>query len=478
VKKRTAQDVDLDAFFNPRSVAVIGASADPQSISARPLRMLSQHGYPGALYPVNPRHTELRGLRVFPSIATVPGQVDLALVAVPAPLVAGVLEECAAAGVRYAVVLSSGFAEIGAEGHRLQDRIAEITRRSQLRVCGPNAEGFLYPLARVCATFSPAVDPEQGYQMPADGNVAVVSQSGGLGFALLNRGRDLALTCGAVVSTGNEVDLSVLDYVEYLLEQPGIRVVLGFIESMRDLDRLPVIAHRAAQLRKPIIVAKMGRSEAGRRAARAHTGSETGDESEYARLFEEHGILRVEDVDDMLDLAAMLSIGRLPGGRRLALLTTSGGAGAWLADACAERDFQLPLPNANIRAEIASFIPSYGSVGNPIDITAQAVFSGGFHRALGLLVRSADYDAVACVGSMAREDHFFSTLPELRHAVADSASTIAFYAYTQPTPAIISALAELGIPCYPTPLRAARALAGARWYRAFLDRVHAEVVTV
>jgi len=468
--------VDLGAFFNPRSIALIGASADPLSISARPLRMLVQHGFGGALYPVNPRHTELQGLRVYPTIGAVPEAVDLALVAVPATLVPGVVGECAASDVRYAIVLSSGFAEVGADGERLQAALADAIAGTQLRVSGPNAEGFFYPRSRVCATFSPAVDPEHGYVMPTAGSIAVVSQSGGLGFALLNRGRDVGLTCGAVVSTGNEVDLGWLDYVDYLLDDPDIRVILGFVEGLRDVDRLARVASKAARGKKPIIVAKMGRSEAGRRAASAHTGSDTGDEAAYAALFHELGIPRVDDVDDMLDLATMLSIGRLPAGRRLALLTTSGGAGAWLADACSARDFLMPLPNAEVQAEIASFIPSYGSVGNPIDITAQAVFTGGFHRALGLLAHSADYDAVACVGSMVREDHFFSTLPELREAIAASTSSIVFYAYTQPSRAIIGALAELGIPCYPTPVRAARALAGAAWYREFLDRVHGEVV--
>jgi acyl-CoA synthetase (NDP forming) len=186
--------------------------------------------------------------------------------------------------------------------------------------------------------------------------------------------------------------------------------------------------------------------------------------------------MRVDDVDDMLDLATMLSIGRQPAGRRLVVLTTSGGAGAWLADACAERDFLLPMPPADVQAEISSFIPSYGSVANPVDITAQAVFSGGFHRALNLLAHADEYDVVACVGSMVREDHFFTMLPELREAIAGSSASIVFYAYTQPSAAIIAALADLGIPCYPTPLRAARALAGAAAYREFLQRVHEEVV--
>jgi acyl-CoA synthetase (NDP forming) len=465
----------LGSLFAPASIALIGASADALSISARPLRMLAQHGYPGRLYPVNPRHSTLHGRTVFASIADVPERVDLALVAVPAAVVPRVLRECAAAGVSYAVVLSSGFAETGPGGSRLETEIADIVRGSALRVCGPNAEGFFYPASRVCATFSPAVDPEHGYVLQAPGPVAVVSQSGGLGFALLNRGRDLGLTCGAVVSTGNEVDLGWLDYVDYLLDEPSIKVVLGFVEGLRDRHRLSEVAQKAARLRKPIVVAKMGRSEVGRRAAAAHTGSDTGRDDDYAAEFRSLGILRVDDVDDLLDLAAFFSFGRLPVGRRLAVLTTSGGAGAWLSDACAAQGFAFPLPPAQIADDVRSFIPSYGSVGNPIDITAQAVFGGGFERALGLLAGCPEYDVIAGVGSMAREDRFLSSLPELRAATESSTSSLLFYAYTQPSPAVMSALGELGIPCYPTPVRAARALAGARWYREFLDREAAAV---
>ncbi len=250
------------------SIALIGASADSLSISARPLRMLAQHGYPGRLYPVNPRHSSLNGRTVYASIGAVPERVDLALVAVPALLVPSVLRECAAAGVAYAVVLSSGFAETGTDGKRLEAEIADVIRATSLRVCGPNAEGFFYPAGRVCATFSPAVDPEHGYVLQKAGPVAVVSQSGGLGFALLNRGQDLGLTCGAVVSTGNEVDLGWLDYVEYLLDEPAIKVVLGFVEGLRDRQRLSEVARKAARLRKPIVVAKMGHARPGRHLQR------------------------------------------------------------------------------------------------------------------------------------------------------------------------------------------------------------------
>jgi len=210
------------------------------------------------------------------------------------------------------------------------------------------------------------------------------------------------------------VDLGWADYVDYLLDQPGTRVVLGFVEALRQPGRLVDIARKAARLRKPILVAKIGRSEAGRRAAASHTASLVGSDAAYSGAFRQLGILRVDDVDEMLDLAAYFSVGRLPTGRRVAVLTASGGAGAWLADLCAARGLTLPEPEPGDQAVIRSFIPAYGSVRNPVDITAQAVLGGGFERALGLLAGSARFDTVVAVGTLVREERFFQTFAELQ----------------------------------------------------------------
>jgi acetate---CoA ligase (ADP-forming) len=461
---------DLSALFEPRCVALIGASADAQSISARPLRLMLQHGYAGRLYPVNPKYQELQGLRVYPAVGAIPERVDLALVVVPAARVPGVLEECAAAGAGCAVVITSGFAESGQAGRELQLRIAEIVARTGLRVCGPNSEGLYNPAAGVCATFSPAVDPEHGFSPSPAGPIAIVSQSGGLAFALLNHAQDRGLGVGAVVSTGNEVDLGWADYVDYLLDQPGTKVVLGFVEALRQSGRLVDVARKAARLKKPILIAKIGRSEAGRRAAASHTASLVGTDAAYSGAFRQLGIVRVDDVDEMLDLAAYFSVGRLPAGRRLAVLTASGGAGAWLADVCAARGLELPEPDPADQATIRTFIPAYGSVRNPVDITAQAVLEGGFERALGLLAQSSAFDTVVAVGTLVREERFFQTFAELKQIVERAHAGIVYYSYTRASPAVIGALAGLGVPCFSTPGRTARALSAAVTYAEFLER--------
>ena len=472
----SAAATDLRVLFEPRSVALIGASADPSSISGRPLRLLRQHRYQGAVYPVNPKYQELAGLQVYPSIGAVPQAVDLALVVVPAQAVAGVRLECAAAGVGCAVVITSGFAESSAAGDigkELQRDIADVVARSGLRVCGPNSEGIFNPAVGLCATFSPAVDPEHGF-VPAPagapcGPIAVVSQSGGLAFALLNHAQDRGLTVGSVISTGNEVDLGWCEYVDYLLDQASTRVILGFVESFRQPERLIAVAHKAARLGKPIVLAKMGRTDAAGRAAASHTASLVGSDAAYSAAFRQLGILRVDDVDEMLDLAAYFCVGRLPAGRDVAVLTSSGGAGAWLADACALRGLELRPPEPADQAAIRAFIPTYGSVGNPVDITAQAVLEGGFERALGILAHSTAFDAIVAVSTLVREARFFQTLADLREAIAGSQTAVVYYSYTRASPKVVEALAELEIPCFSTPGRTARAVAAAVDYAEFVN---------
>jgi acyl-CoA synthetase (NDP forming) len=466
----------LRPLFEPRSVALIGASADPKSISARPLRLLRQLGFSGQIYPVNPKYTDLQGLRVYPSIGAVPERVDLALVVVPAPSVLAVLEECAAAGVAVAMVITSGFAESGAAGRDLQQSVAELVARTGLRVCGPNSEGLYHPASKLCATFSPAVDPEHGFVPTAAGPIAIVSQSGGMAFALMNHAQDRGLGIGAVVSTGNEVDVGWADYVDYLLDDPTCRVVLGFVESFRQPERLVEVARKAARLRKPLVLAKIGRSEAGRRAAASHTASLVGSDTAYAAAFRQLGIVRVDDVDEMCDVAAYFSLGRLPAGPRVAVLTASGGAGAWLADACAIRGLELPPPEVEVQAAIQAFIPRYGSVANPVDITAQVVLAGGFERALGYLAHSSSCDTLIAVGTLLREERFFEALPELRAAIEGTAAAMVYYSYTRASPKVIATLAELGIPCFSTPGRTARAVSAAVEYAAFVRDL--ESVTV
>src|SRR5229473_3334388 len=386
---RDGASASLDRFLAPAAIAIVGASPDITKIRGRLLHLLRENGYTGHLYPVNPNYREIDGLRCFPSVGAIGAPVDLALVAIPAETVLPALEECAAAGVGHAVVISSGFAEQGGEEARLQEEIAALARRTGLRVCGSNAEGFHNDIAHVAATFSPAVEVKPGEEplRATERRVGIVAQSGGMGFALYNRGRAQGLRFSYVVSTGNESDLTASDFFAYMAQDPATSVILLFLESVRDPASFLAAAAAAAARGKPVVAVKIGRSAAGERAARSHTASMAGWNVAYDAVFAAHGIIRADDPDEAVAIAAAFATAPLAQGPRIAVVTASGGAGAWAADMLAGAGLSLPELSPALQQAIGAFIPAYGSARNPVDITAQGVLTA----ALAALVRRGGY---------------------------------------------------------------------------------------
>jgi acyl-CoA synthetase (NDP forming) len=448
----------LRALFSPRSIAIIGASDDPASLSGRPLQILRQHGYAGDVHLVNPSHDEIAGLKVHPSITDVPGPVDLAVVAVRAALVPLVVGQSAAAGVRSMVIFSSGFAEEGAAGARAEGEITARAAGSGMRVLGPNAEGFFNVGEGIPVTFSPTVDYERGLTRLVAGNVAVVSQSGGLGFALFNWGQGVGMGASHVISTGNEADLDALEIAAYLLDDPGTDVVALLVEGFRHPARLGPVAARATALGKRLVVAKLGASPSGRLAAAAHTAHDAGDDDEYQAAFEQGGVVRVDDQDELLDVCFALSRHRSSAGPNVGILTVSGGAGVWLADACEAAGLDVPELSEDLQAQLRPLMPSYGSARNPVDATAQVFSHDGIAVVLRLLCASEQLDAVVIVGSLAGPQMLQREEAALRQILETTAKPVLVYTYTRPGDASIEALADLGLAWYPSPARVARAL--------------------
>jgi acyl-CoA synthetase (NDP forming) len=449
----------LRAMFSPRSIAVIGASTDRSSLSGRPLEILRQHGYPGSIYPVNPHHATVGGLDAYPAVGALPGPVDLAVVAVRAELVTGVLGECADAGVRSAVVFSSGFAEEGEAGAAAEKRIAALAAGSRMRVLGPNAEGFANLAEGIPVTFSPTVDRDRGVDALVPGNVAIVSQSGGLGFALFNWGQAAGLGASYVVSTGNEADLEALEVSAYLVEQPGTEVIALLVEGFRRPERLEPLARRAAELGKHLVVAKLGRSDIGARAALAHTAHDAGDDDAYREALERSGAVQVDDQEDLLDACFALSRKTLPSGPRVGIVTTSGGAGVWLADACRAAGLEVPELEGGLQDALRALMPSYGSARNPVDVTAQVLSRAGVAPALELVCRSERVDAVAVVSSLSGPQMLKREEAALRGVLDATRKPVVLYSYTKPGAESVQGLQRLGLAWYPSPVRTARALA-------------------
>ena len=334
----------LDSFFAPDSIALIGASRDLEKIPGRLLSMLRKNEYPGKIYPINPNYGDIDGLKCYPSIADVGQPIDLAIVIIPARAVLGALEQCAAVGVKNAVIISSGFAEEGGDSAAMQDAIVALAKRTGMRISGPNAEGFLSEVQKVAATFSPTVDVKPGHVplVATTRRIAIVAQSGGIGFAIKHRAKALGVAISYCVSAGNESDLGAGEFLDYMVQDASTDVILLFIEGIRDVDKFLAAARRAAEIGKPVIVTKVGRSGAGERAAASHTASMAGWSAAYDAVFAKYGFIVSNDLDEAVTIAAVLTTNPLPKGDRVAVLTVSGGAGIWGADTVALQGLQVP----------------------------------------------------------------------------------------------------------------------------------------
>lgn len=358
----------LEAILAPKSIAIIGASQDAAKIGGRPVELLRRFGFPGAIYPVNPRATEVQGLPAFPSIDAIPEVPELAIISVAAEAAPDALDACAARGVKAAVIFSSGFAELGEAGLVMQERLRATAHRSGMRVLGPNCLGAASVAERSIATFSVVL--ENG--LPPVGPLGIASQSGNLGSYTALLARERGIGASRFITTGNECDVDIADCIAFLAQDDATRVILCILETCRDAARLTGALELARQARKPVIVLKIGASQAGQAAAASHTGALAGSDAVFDAVFRRAGAVRVHSVEQLLDLghAAAVLGDRLPSGRRTMLLTASGGFGVLLADAASAAGLSLPSPYEATRRRILDVVP-YASPRNPVDATAQ-----------------------------------------------------------------------------------------------------------
>lgn len=359
----------LQALFNPRAIAIVGASDDVTKVGGRPLQFLLRYGYAGAVYPVNPKAEQVQGVPAHAELAALPEPPDLAVIAVPPQAVLQAVKDCAARGVQAAVVLSAGFSEMGEAGRLLQQQIGAVARASGLRVVGPNCLGAIGVPERSIATFSVAL--EAGF--PQAGPVGIVSQSGNLGSYTLRMAGERGLGISRLLTTGNECDVDIADAIAALAADDGTRVILCCMETCRDGDRLRRAMALARAAGKPLVVLKVGVSAAGSAAAASHTGALAGSDAVFDAVLREGGALRVPSLELLLDLGhalAVLGPGRLPAGPRVAVLTASGGFGVLLADAASAQGLVLPALSATTQDRILTAVP-LASPANPVDMTAQ-----------------------------------------------------------------------------------------------------------
>jgi acyl-CoA synthetase (NDP forming) len=449
---QVSDQTNLDRFLSPRSIAIIGASPEPHRIRGALLHLLRKNGFPGAIYPVNPTYQDIGGLRCYPNVAAIGAPIDLALVAIPAAVVLEALEGCAAAGVANAIIISSGFAEDGEAPSDLQDRIVALARRTGMRICGPNAEGFHNEVDRVTATFSPATDrdPAAATAPALPQRIGIVAQSGGMGFALYNRGRAMGLSFSIIATTGNEADLTAADFLGNLVGREDTAGILLFLETIRDAAGFAAAAMAARAAGKPVVAIKVGRSAVGKAAASSHTASMAGWDVAYDAMFRRCGVAVAGDIDEALAFIAALLSNPPAKGPRVAVVTVSGGAGALAADTISTAGLAMPELSAQTQAKIRGFIPSYGATRNPVDLTAGGAQGGGLLRTIELLSRDDDVDQIAVSVSLSNTTRVSFDLGGLHTLLQERRKPILFYSYTLPSAFAQTSLIEVGAVIYPS----------------------------
>lgn len=458
----------IEKLLRPRSVAVVGASADPAKTSGRPVAYLQKHGFDGRIYPINPKASEIAGLRCYPDVRSLPEAPDVAIVLLGAERTQQAIRELAELGTGAAIVLASGYSETGDEGARRQRELREAA--GDMRILGPNTIGLVNLTDRITLSASGALELDQLHS----GAVGLVSQSGGILGALLSRAAARGIGFSKLISTSNEVDLDLADFVDALVDDPATHVIALYVESIRNPRTFRAAARKATAAGKPIVAFKIGRSESGAQAAASHTGALAGADAMYDALFDETGIIRAQMFSDLLDIPAALASARKLAGRRVAILTSTGGAGTLVADSLGMAGFELPAPDADTGAALRALQTGDHAAldRNPIDVTLAGLQPDLLRGAIRIVLGSDQYDAlVVIVGSSAVAQ------PELMaDALRDSLASggkpvLAFISPHAPRAGEI--LSRYGIPAFNAPESVSAALS-AMWRAYVASKPRAE----
>jgi len=445
-----------DLLFRPRGIAIVGASSDLRRIGGQPVKFLSTYGYRGRVYPINPRHHEIAGLRCYPDVAAIDGPCDVAIVAVNGAAAVEVVRACGRRGIRFAIVYSSGFREAGSAGGDLDRQLVEAAREHGLRIIGPNCQGYLNLAERLYATFGVlGLEPEL-----EAGPVSSVAQSGGIGFGIVSQCESAGIGFRNIVSSGNESDVTTPELLDAFVQDEGTRLIVSFIEGVRDGRALMQVADRSLRAGKPLLVWKAGNSEVGKRASLSHTAALTGSCDVYRAAFRQSGIIEVRDIDEIADSARALLPGRVPRGDRVAALGSSAGSCILFADRCAELGLELAALAPATEAELARTIPAYGSPRNPVDVTAD-VFNdlGAFTRAIDVVLADPGVDQLGVLYAGLSGEIALACNRAVAEAISrhDKPVLLGWTARRHRAEAAYRLADEAGIPYFTSPARLAHA---------------------
>ncbi len=449
----------LEKFFRPWSVAVIGASRKPGKVGHDVVENLLRFGFKGKIFPVNPKAEEILGLKCYPRLVDIPEEVDLVVIAVPAPIVLEVLKDCAAKKVEAVVILSAGFKEAGAEGARLERELVSFAREHGIRIIGPNCLGVLDTYHRLNATFAAA--------QPKRGRIGFFSQSGALCLAVLEWAKAEGVGLSRFVSLGNKCDVSEIECLRALAEDPHTEVIMGYVEGI-DEGRTFLEVAREVSRQKPIVIFKSGVTAAGARAASSHTGSLAGSEAAYQAAFKQAGVLRAKTLREFFNLALFLALEPVPEGPRVAIVTNSGGPGIIAADACEKSSLELPTLRAEVVEQLRKILPAHASFYNPVDVLGDADAERYF-QVLRVLIEDPQLDAFLVILSRTATVDPQEVAKGLREFTGQK-PVVACFLGEESVKAARKTLLRGKIPPFKYPEEAIRALEQAWLYRFYLSR--------
>ncbi len=427
-------------LFEPRGVAIIGASQTPGKIGYKVVENIVVGGYKGRIYPINPRGGEILGLPVYKKMEDIEGPVDVAMIVVPAEIAYNAIEECAKKEVKFAIIITSGFSEVGNVAE--ERKIARFAREHGLRVVGPNVFGIYSAASSLNATFGPA-DVKSG-------NVAIITQSGAIGIAMIGKTKVEGIGLSAMISVGNKSDVDETDLLDYLTFQEDAKVVLMYLEGVKSGERLVEVLKRATR-KKPVVVIKSGRSRRGAQAAASHTGSLAGEDKVFDDISKQCGVIRAESIQEALNWCKFLADSPMPKGEDCVIITNGGGIGVLTADACEKYGVNLSDEVADLKKTFESVMPSFGSAKNPIDITGGAS-PDDYDKALGAALTNDNIDSVACLGCQTAtfDATRFGQIAEERYRQYRSVKPIVFSVFGgEEVERSIVDLKAKGIPVFP-----------------------------
>jgi len=452
----------LDDIVEARAIAVVGASQDPRRIGGRPIRFLRDAGFAGRVYPVNAKYREVQGLACYPDLASIPGAVDVAIVSVPAREAIGVIGECGRKGVKGAIVFSSGFGEVGDAGRALEWELAEAARQAGVRILGPNCQGFVALHQGLNASFSSTfADP------CPPGDVAVVAQSGAVGGMLATELRALGIGLSHWISSGNEADVDAAECIEFFARDDRTRIIGGYVENVRSGRRLLAAVAAARTAGKGVVLLRSARSPAAARAAGSHTGAETTDDRVTRALLAQAGAVAVRDVQELVDVLYCRARVAGPVGRRIGIVSNSGGLGVIMTDVAADLGLEVPRLSDTLQRDLASFLPAFGAFGNPVDITAQVLADRTLlSRALEALLGAAEIDVVAVVLAMVNRLYPVDAIVRDLVGLAAGAPKPIVVTWMSGAPEGPQALHAAGLPVFDDATRCLRAIGALAQFRA------------